>query len=40
VQDPLAAQILSGKIKDGQSVQLTVRGGALVVNGEPVKVAA
>ena len=40
VQDPLAGQILSGKVKDGQSVQLTVRGGALAVNGEPVKAAA
>ena len=40
VQDPLAEQILSGKVKDGQSVQLTVRGGALAVNGEPVKAAA
>jgi ATP-dependent Clp protease ATP-binding subunit ClpB len=40
VQDPLAAQILSGKIRDGEAVKLTVRGGALVVNGEPVKAAA
>ena len=40
VQDPLAEQILSGKVKDGQSVQFTVRGGALAVNGEPVKAAA
>ena len=40
VQDPLAEQILSGKVKDGQSVQLTVRDGALAVNGEPVKAAA
>ncbi|HET7154204.1 MAG TPA: ATP-dependent chaperone ClpB [Hyphomicrobiaceae bacterium] len=40
VQDPLAGQILSGKVKDGQSVRLTVRSGALAVNGEPVKAAA
>jgi ATP-dependent Clp protease ATP-binding subunit ClpB len=40
VQDPLAQQILSGKVKDGQTIQLTVRGGTLVVNGEPVKAAA
>jgi ATP-dependent Clp protease ATP-binding subunit ClpB len=40
VQDPLAGQILSGKVRDGQSVHLTVRGGSLTVNGEPVKAAA
>ena len=40
VQDPLAQQILSGKVKDGQAIHLTVRSGALTVNGEPVKVAA
>jgi len=40
VQDPLAQQILAGKVRDGQSVALTVRGGTLAVNGEPVKAAA
>jgi ATP-dependent Clp protease ATP-binding subunit ClpB len=40
VQDPLAEQILSGKIKDGQKVTVTVRGGHLVINGQPVKAAA
>ena len=40
VQDPLAEQILAGKIKDGQTVQLTVRGGSLAINGQPVKAAA
>ncbi len=40
VQDPLAEQILAGRIKDGDSVKLTVRDGTLVVNGEPVKAAA
>ena len=40
VQDPLAEQILAGKIKDGQKVQVTVRAGQLVVNGQAVKAAA
>jgi ATP-dependent Clp protease ATP-binding subunit ClpB len=40
VQDPLAEQILAGKIKDGDTVKLTVRNGALLVNGQPVKAAA
>jgi ATP-dependent Clp protease ATP-binding subunit ClpB len=40
VQDPLAEQILAGKIKDGQKVKVTVKGGQLVVNGQPVKAAA
>jgi ATP-dependent Clp protease ATP-binding subunit ClpB len=40
VQDPLAGQILAGKIKDGQTVKVTVKGGALVINGEPVRAAA
>jgi ATP-dependent Clp protease ATP-binding subunit ClpB len=40
VQDPLAGQILAGRIKDGQAVKLTVRGGNLVINGEPVRLAA
>jgi ATP-dependent Clp protease ATP-binding subunit ClpB len=40
VQDPLAEQILAGKIKDGQKVKVTVRGGQLVINGQAVKAAA
>ena len=40
VQDPLAEQILAGKIKDGQTVRLSVRDGNLVINGQPVKAAA
>jgi len=40
VQDALAGQILAGKIKDGQKVPVTVRGGHLVINGETVKAAA
>jgi len=40
VQDPLAEQILAGKIKDGQKVPVTVRSGHLLINGQPVKAAA
>jgi ATP-dependent Clp protease ATP-binding subunit ClpB len=40
VQDPLAEQILAGTIRDGQTVRITVRGGALEVNGQAVKEAA
>jgi ATP-dependent Clp protease ATP-binding subunit ClpB len=40
VQDPLAEQILAGKIQDGKTVRLTVRDGNLVINGQPVKAAA
>ncbi len=40
VQDPLAEQILAGRIKDGETVRLSVRDGELVLNGEPVKAAA
>ena len=40
VQDPLAEQILAGRIRDGQKVPVTVRGGQLVINGQPVKAAA
>jgi ATP-dependent Clp protease ATP-binding subunit ClpB len=40
VQDPLAEQILAGRIRDGQKVPVTVRGGQLVLNGQPVKAAA
>jgi ATP-dependent Clp protease ATP-binding subunit ClpB len=40
VQDPLAEQLLAGKIKDGDTVKLTVRSGALVINGQPVRAAA
>jgi ATP-dependent Clp protease ATP-binding subunit ClpB len=40
LQDALAEQILAGKIKDGQKVPVTVRGGHLVINGETVKAAA
>ena len=40
VQDPLAEQILAGKVRDGQTIKLTVRNRQLVLNGEPVKAAA
>jgi ATP-dependent Clp protease ATP-binding subunit ClpB len=40
VQDPLAELLLAGKIKDGDTVKLTVRDGAIAINGEPVKQAA
>ena len=40
VQDPLAEQILAGRIRDGDTVRITVRGGNLAINGEPVKEAA
>ncbi len=40
MQDPLAEQILAGRIKDGDTVRISVRDGDLVLNGEPVKVAA
>jgi ATP-dependent Clp protease ATP-binding subunit ClpB len=40
VQDPLAEQILAGRIKDGDTVSLSVRDGELELNGEPVKVKA
>jgi ATP-dependent Clp protease ATP-binding subunit ClpB len=40
VQDPLAEQVLSGRIKDGDHVRLTTNDGLIVVNGEPVRAAA
>ena len=39
VQDPLAEQILAGGVKDGDTVKVSVRDGALTVNGWPVKAA-
>ncbi|MGE3067067.1 MAG: ATP-dependent chaperone ClpB [Hyphomicrobiaceae bacterium] len=40
VQDPLAEQILAGRIKDGETVKLTVRDGQIAINGVPTKAAA
>ena len=36
VQNPLAEMIIAGKVKDGDTVHITVRDGQLVINGEPV----
>ena len=40
VQDPLAEAILSGTVRDGDTVNISVSDGALTLNGEPVKAAA
>ena len=40
VQDPLAEQILAGGVKDGDTIKVSVRDGALTINGWPVKAAA
>jgi len=40
VQDPLAEAILAGDVKEGETVQVSVAGDELVINGEPVRVAA
>ena len=40
VQDPLAEQILAGGVKDGDTVQVSVRDGTLTINGWPVKAVA
>ena len=40
VQDSLAEQILSGGVKDGDAVHVSVRDGGLTLNGWPVKAAA
>jgi ATP-dependent Clp protease ATP-binding subunit ClpB len=40
VQDPLAEEILRGSVKDGDTVRVSVRDGALTVNGTQVKAAA
>ncbi len=40
VQDPLAEQILAGGVKDGDQVRVSVRDGALTINGWPVRAAA
>ncbi len=39
VQDPLANQILAGKVKDGDRVRITATAAGLVVNGEVVSPA-
>ncbi len=40
VQDALAELILAGRVKDGDEVSLTVRDGAIAINGEAVPLAA
>ncbi len=40
VQDPLAEQILAGGVKDGDTVRVSVRDGALTINDWPVQAAA
>jgi ATP-dependent Clp protease ATP-binding subunit ClpB len=40
VQDPLAEAILAGRIKDGDTVAISVRDGGLVLNGEAIRAAA
>jgi len=37
LQDPLAQKILAGEIKDGDTVAVSVRAGALTLNGERVE---
>ena len=36
LQNPLATQILEGRIKDGDTVKVTVEGGELSVGGQRV----
>jgi ATP-dependent Clp protease ATP-binding subunit ClpB len=40
LQDPLATRLLEGRIKDGETVEIAARDGALVINGEEVKAEA
>jgi ATP-dependent Clp protease ATP-binding subunit ClpB len=40
VQDPIASLILSGGVKDGDTISVSVRDGDITVNNWPVKAAA
>jgi ATP-dependent Clp protease ATP-binding subunit ClpB len=40
VQDPLAELILSGKVKDGDTVAVSANKQGVTLNGEAVKAAA
>jgi ATP-dependent Clp protease ATP-binding subunit ClpB len=40
VQDPLAEEILRGTVKDGDTVVVSVKDGALTLNGTQVNAAA
>ncbi len=37
LQDPLAQKVLAGEIKDGETVKVSVRAGALTINGERIE---
>ena len=39
LQDPLAEMILAGKVRDGDHVAISVKGGVLTFNGEPPQTA-
>jgi ATP-dependent Clp protease ATP-binding subunit ClpB len=36
VQDPLAEAMLAGRVRDGETVEITVSGGKLAINGQEV----
>jgi ATP-dependent Clp protease ATP-binding subunit ClpB len=40
VQDPLAEQVLAGKIHDGETVKVSANKDGLIVNGQAIKQAA
>ena len=40
LQNPLAERILSGAIKDGDTVQVTTGDGGLLINGELIRAEA
>ncbi len=40
LQDPLAKMILDGTVRDGDTVKVSVKDGALLFNGKPVEEAA
>ena len=40
VQDPMAEMILQGKVRDGATVEVSVRDGELTFNGETANEAA
>ncbi len=40
LQNPLATMLLSGTVKDGDTVSVTVRDGKLAINGDKLAKAA
>jgi ATP-dependent Clp protease ATP-binding subunit ClpB len=40
LQNPLAAMILEGKVKEGEPVRVSAGDSALIINGEAVKAEA